>query len=83
MRSLKEKDDVDDKKHAWELTLLLLLILEILGFGLFNPLMLDLNVLLYSTSDFIYIGMLALPLTMIIISGEWTFLSVQRLAYAP
>ncbi len=57
------------KKHAWELTLLLLLILEILGFGLFNPLMLDLNVLLYSTSDFIYIGMLALPLTMIIISG--------------
>lgn len=71
------------KKHAWELTLLLLLILEILGFGLFNPLMLDLNVLLYSTSDFIYIGMLALPLTMIIISGEWTFLSVQRLAYAP
>lgn len=57
------------KKHAWELALLLLLILEILGFGIFNPLMLDLNVLLYSTSDFIYIGMLALPLTMIIISG--------------
>lgn len=57
------------KKYGWEVALLALLVLEILGFGFFNPRMLDLNVLLYSTSDFIYIGMLALPLTMIIVSG--------------
>ncbi|KGQ69380.1 autoinducer 2 import system permease LsrD [Chelonobacter oris] len=57
------------KNYGWEITLFLLLIIEILGFGLLNPRMLDINVLLYSTSDFIYIGMLALPLTMIIVSG--------------
>ncbi len=57
------------KKYGWELTLFCLVIIEILGFGMINPRMLDLNVLLYSTSDFIYIGMLALPLTMIIVSG--------------
>ncbi|ODS44758.1 autoinducer 2 import system permease LsrD [Pasteurella multocida] len=51
------------------MALFCLVIIEILGFGMFNPRMLDLNVLLYSTSDFIYIGMLALPLTMIIVSG--------------
>lgn len=54
------------------------MIIEILGFGMFNPRMLDLNVLLYSTSDFIYIGMLALPLTMIIVSGGWIFRLVQQ-----
>lgn len=57
------------KKYSWEVSLFCLVIIEILGFGMFNPRMLDLNVLLYSTSDFIYIGMLALPLTMIIVSG--------------
>ncbi|SUB33874.1 autoinducer 2 import system permease protein lsrD [[Pasteurella] mairii] len=57
------------KKYGWEATLLILVILEVLGFGLINPRMLDLNVLLYSTSDFIYIGMLALPLTVVIVSG--------------
>lgn len=57
------------KKYGWELALLILLIVEILGFGMFNSRMLNINVLLYSTSDFIYIGMLALPLTMVIVSG--------------
>lgn len=57
------------KKYSWEIALFCLVIIEILGFGMFNPRMLDLNVLLYSTSDFIYIGMLALPLAMIIVSG--------------
>ncbi|MFP4699665.1 autoinducer 2 ABC transporter permease LsrD [Pasteurella multocida] len=57
------------KKYSWEIALFCLVIIEILGFGMFNPRMLDLNVLLYSSSDFIYIGMLALPLTMIIVSG--------------
>lgn len=57
------------KNYGWEIALFLLLIIEIVGFGVLNPRMLDINVLLYSTSDFIYIGMLALPLTMIIVSG--------------
>lgn len=57
------------KRYGWEITLFILVIMEIIGFGLINPQMLNLNILLYSTSDFIYIGMLALPLTMIIISG--------------
>ncbi|WP_273383605.1 autoinducer 2 ABC transporter permease LsrD [Actinobacillus porcinus] len=57
------------KKYSWEMALFGLLIIEILGFGMFNPRLLDLNVLLNSTSDFIYIGMLALPLTLIIVSG--------------
>lgn len=61
------------KKYSWEIALFCLVIIEILGFGMFNPRMLDLNVLLYSTSDFIYIGMLALPLTMIIVSGDGYF----------
>lgn len=53
----------------WETTLLLLLIAEILLFGVLNPRMLDINVLLFSTSDFICIGIVALPLTLVIISG--------------
>lgn len=57
------------KNISWELSLFSVLIIEILGFGSLNPQLLDINVLLYSTSDFIYIGMLALPLTMIIVSG--------------
>ncbi|MGV6987434.1 autoinducer 2 ABC transporter permease LsrD [Testudinibacter sp. P80/BLE/0925] len=57
------------KNYGWEVSLFLLLIIEVMGFGMLNPRMLDINVLLYSTSDFIYIGMLALPLTMIIVSG--------------
>ena len=69
------------KRYGWELALLCLVIIEILGFGAFNPRMLDLNVLLYSTSDFIYIGMLALPLTMIIVSGGMDILSVPPSAY--
>lgn len=57
------------KKYSWEIALFGLLIIEILGFGMFNTRLLDFNVLLNSTSDFIYIGMLALPLTLIIVSG--------------
>lgn len=57
------------RRYSWETALFILLIMEILVFGLINPIILDLNVLLYSTSDFIYIGILALPLTMIVVSG--------------
>ncbi|HDS9896305.1 TPA: autoinducer 2 import system permease LsrD [Klebsiella aerogenes] len=56
-------------KLNWESALLALLIAEILLFGALNPRMLDLNMLLFSTSDFICIGIVALPLTLVIISG--------------
>ena len=56
-------------KLNWERALLLLLVLEILLFGTLNPRMLDINMLLFSTSDFICIGIVALPLTLVIISG--------------
>lgn len=56
-------------KLNWEVALLLILVAEILLFGAINPRMLDLNMLLFSTSDFICIGIVALPLTLVIISG--------------
>ncbi|QPR29457.1 autoinducer 2 ABC transporter permease LsrD [Edwardsiella hoshinae] len=57
------------QRYGWEGALAVLLILELLAFGLINPRMLDLNVLLFSTSDFICIGIVALPLTLVIVSG--------------
>ncbi|MCS3431391.1 autoinducer 2 ABC transporter permease LsrD [Klebsiella sp. BIGb0407] len=57
------------RRLNWETTLLLLLVAEILLFGALNPRMLDINMLLFSTSDFICIGIVALPLTLVIISG--------------
>ncbi|WP_413731375.1 autoinducer 2 ABC transporter permease LsrD [Sodalis sp. RH20] len=57
------------KGYGWEGALIVLLIAEILLFGVINPRMLDLNMLLFSTSDFIAIGIVALPLTMVIVSG--------------
>ncbi|WP_416777136.1 autoinducer 2 ABC transporter permease LsrD [Xenorhabdus budapestensis] len=57
------------QRHGWEAALAVLLVLEILLFGMANPRMLDINVLLFSTSDFICIGIVALPLTMVIVSG--------------
>ena len=56
-------------KLNWESALLMLLVLEILLFGALNPRMLDINMLLFSTSDFICIGIVALPLTLVIVSG--------------
>ncbi|EMF0718696.1 autoinducer 2 ABC transporter permease LsrD [Citrobacter freundii] len=56
-------------RHGWEIALFALLIAEILAFGVLNPRLLDMNVLLFSTSDFICIGIVALPLTMVIVSG--------------
>lgn len=55
--------------YGWELALAALLVIEIVAFGAINPRMLDLNMLLFSTSDFICIGIVALPLTMVIVSG--------------
>lgn len=56
-------------KLNWEVALLVILVVEILLFGAINPRMLDVNMLLFSTSDFICIGIVALPLTLVIISG--------------
>ena len=56
-------------KLNWESALLAVVIAEILLIGALNPRMLDLNMLLFSTSDFICIGIGALPLTLVIISG--------------
>lgn len=55
--------------YCWEIVLLLILALEMIVFGIINPRFLDLSNLLYSTGDFAYIGMVALPLTLIIITG--------------
>ena len=49
-------------RYGWELALAALLVIEIVAFGAINPRMLDLNMLLFSTSDFICIGIVALPL---------------------
>ncbi len=57
------------RRYSWEIALAALLIFEILAFGLINPRLLDINVLLFSTSDFICISIVALPLTMVIVSG--------------
>ncbi|WP_058914269.1 autoinducer 2 ABC transporter permease LsrD [Entomohabitans teleogrylli] len=57
------------RRYGWETALAALLLIEILAFGLVNPRMLDINLLLFSTSDFICIGIVALPLTMVIVSG--------------
>ncbi|NGE23037.1 autoinducer 2 import system permease LsrD, partial [Klebsiella pneumoniae] len=57
------------KRYGWEIALALLIVLEILLFGMGNPRLLDVNVLLFSTSDFICIGLVALPLTLVIVSG--------------
>lgn len=57
------------QQYSWELALALLLVVEILFFGVFNNRMLNINMLLFSTSDFISIGLVALPLTLVIVSG--------------
>lgn len=53
----------------WESALLLLLVAEIMLFGMVNPRMWNIDTLLYSTSDFITLGIIALPLTLVIVSG--------------
>lgn len=53
----------------WETALLCMLIAEFTIFGMINPRFLNLSNLLYSTSDFAQIGIVALPLTIVIIAG--------------
>jgi len=53
----------------WELSLAILLVVEILVLGAINPTFLNLENLLFATSDFTHILLAALPLTLVIITG--------------
>lgn len=55
--------------RSWEFFLVILLGLELAVFGLINPRFLNLENLLYSSSDFAHIMLAALPLTLVIITG--------------
>ena len=70
-------------RYGWELALAALLVIEIVAFGAINPQMSNLNMLLFSTSDFICIGIVALPLTMVIVSGGINIRLVRPSASAP
>ena len=54
---------------SWETSLVFLLAAVIFGFGMVNSSFLNLDNLLYSTSDFAHIMFAALPLTLVIITG--------------
>lgn len=66
----------------WEVGLLAVLVLEIIVFGTANPIFFDMNKLLLTTPDFIYLGIAALPLGMIMMTGgiDISFGSVASLA---
>jgi AI-2 transport system permease protein len=53
----------------WEYIILLGLVVEILIFGTLNSSFFNLSNLLYTTSDFAHILLVALPLTMVVITG--------------
>lgn len=57
------------KYFRWETALVLLLLLEIVIFGIINPRFLRLNVLLYSINDFVSISIISLFVTYVIITG--------------
>lgn len=66
----------------WETALLAMLVVELVVFGLVNPRFLNIANLIYGTSDFVQIGIVALPLTLVIIAGgiDVSFASVIGLA---
>ncbi len=57
------------KNFSWEYVLIILLFLEMAFFGAINPHFLNVRNLLFTVNDFIYIGIAALPMTIVIISG--------------
>lgn len=58
------------KKYLrWETMLIAVLIIEIIVFGVINPRFLNLKTLLYSINDFVAIGIIALFVTFVIITG--------------
>lgn len=57
------------KLMNWQLALLLLMVVEFTIFGILNPYFLNIDNLLYSVGDFLYIALAALPMTLVIITG--------------
>lgn len=53
----------------WEAVLALLLIAELAVFGAINPRFVSPASLLFGTSDFVHVGLIAVPLTLVIIAG--------------
>lgn len=66
----------------WEVALVVVLVAELAVFGAMNPRFLDLERLLYSLSDFVYLGIVALPLALVMMTGgiDISFGSVASLA---
>lgn len=66
----------------WEMGLIGVLILELIIFSSLSPKFLDPSRMLYSMSDFIYLGIIALPLAIVMITGgiDISFASVASLA---
>lgn len=58
-----------NKMLKWETLLIVILVLEIIVFGLINPRFLKLNVLLYSINDFVCICIISLFVTFVVITG--------------
>lgn len=54
---------------SWEMALAVILVAEILIIGVINPAFLNIENLLYSTNDFVYIILAALPLTLVMITS--------------
>jgi len=67
---------------SWETLLLALLALELVIFGAINPHFLQPSSLLFGTSDFVQVGIIAVPLTFVIIAGgiDVSFASTVGLA---
>lgn len=66
----------------WEVVLFIVLIAELAVFGMINPRFLTTGSLLFGTSDFVQIGIVAVPLTLVIIAGgiDVSFASTVGLA---
>lgn len=66
----------------WEVGLLAVLVLELIIFGSLNSKFLDPSRLLFSLSDFVYLGIIALPLAVVMITGgiDISFASVASLS---
>jgi len=56
-------------RAKWELSLVVLLIVEVIIFGMLNPRFLKVNVLLNSSNDFVSVAIIALFMTFVIITG--------------
>lgn len=55
--------------RAWILALIMFIVIEFSIFGALNPYFLNLDNLLYSVGDFLYIGIAALPMTLVMVTG--------------